>query len=68
MTGLGGRLNIDFSGEGTVLKGDFGKVRELADRGESTVDGTDFCEMVRVAFGFGAIAVLTRFFGLLGRS
>lgn len=64
MTGLAGLavVNAGFSGE-ACFSGDRGSVRELADRGESTVGGA-FCDAVRVAFVFAvAVAVFVRFFG-----
>lgn len=62
LTGLIGRMAAGFSGT-TGLNGERGRVRELCDFGERTLEGTTFRDAVRVAFMFAAVAVLVRFFG-----
>lgn len=70
LTGLvgRGRPKWAFSGEPPSLNGERGRVRELWDLGDRTVDGTTFFDAVHVALVFaGAATVFDRFFGL-GRS
>jgi hypothetical protein len=68
LIGLAGRI-VGFSGGAPDgLKGERGRVRELWDLGERTVEGTTLREAVRDAFALViVVAVLARFFGL-GRS
>lgn len=67
--GLAQCASCGFSGEAGALNGDRGRVRELCDFGDSTVEPTTFRDTVRDVLASVAVVVtFDRFFGFASDS